>query len=208
MNDQPIATGETATTETAALAELVSWSGNCPLWQRDALRRLCAQDQLIGEDLDALTIMCKASGLGAVPLAREHVRDPAASGVTVTLRAIHDVQHVNALADGERLTFDKTGVTIIYGDNGSGKSGYARVLKRVCRARLARDESILPNIYSSVIGTPAAAIDFSVNGQNRATTWTLNQAADPLLSAVSVFDCRTANVHVDQRTTSRTRLFP
>jgi hypothetical protein len=62
----------------------------------------------------------------------------------------------------------------------------------------ARDESILPNIYSSIIGTPAATIDFSVNGQNRTTTWMLDQAADPLLSAVSVFDCRTANVHVDQ----------
>ena len=197
MNDQPIAL-TTTTTEVAALAELVAWSEICPFWQRDALRRLCAQDHLTDKDLDAFTTMCKAGGQGAVPLTREHVRDPAAGSATVTLRAIHDVQHVNALAAGERLTFDKTGVTIIYGDNGSGKSGYARVLKRVCRARLARDESILPNIYSSVIGTPTAVIDFSVNGQNRATTWMLEQAADPLLSAVSVFDCRTANVHVDQ----------
>jgi hypothetical protein len=197
MNDQPIAL-TTTTTEAAALAELVAWSGNCPVWQRDALRRLCAQDQLTEEDLNALTTMCKAGGQGAVSLTREHVRDPAAGSETVTLRAMHDVHHVNALAAGERLTFDKTGVTIIYGDNGSGKSGYARVLKRVCRARLARDESILPNIYSSVIGTPTAVIDFSVNGQNRATTWMLERAADPLLSAVSVFDCRTANVHVDQ----------
>src|SRR6516165_6454913 len=144
MNDQPIAL-TTTTTEVAALAELVAWSEICPFWQRDALRRLCAQDHLTDKDLDAFTTMCKAGGQGAVPLTREHVRDPAAGSATVTLRAIHDVQHVNALAAGERLTFDKTGVTIIYGDNGSGKSGYARVLKRVCRARLARDESILPN---------------------------------------------------------------
>jgi hypothetical protein len=201
MNDQPIApgrTGETTTTETAALAQLVTWSTSCPPWQRDALRRLCAQDQLTDKDLDALTAMCKAGGQGAIPLTKNHVRDPAAGSVTVTLRAMHDVQHVNAFATGERLTFDKTGVTIIHGDNGSGKSGYACVLKRVCRARLGGDESILPNIYSSVIGTPTAVIDFSVNGQNRASTWMLDGAADPLLSAVSVFDCRTANVHVDQ----------
>ena len=28
------------------------------------------------------------------------------------------------------LAFESTGVTIVYGDNGAGKSGYARILKR------------------------------------------------------------------------------
>ena len=201
MNDSliaPTTTTEPATTETAAMADLVAWSEDCPLWQRDALRRLCAQDQLTDADLDALIAICRGDAQTAVPLAREHVRDPASSRATVILRQIHDVQYVNALAVGEHLTFEKKGVTIIYGDNGSGKSGYARVLKRVCRSRLARDENILSNIYSSIIGDPTAAIDFSVNGQNRTTNWVLDQATDPVLSAVSVFDSRTANVHVDQ----------
>jgi energy-coupling factor transporter ATP-binding protein EcfA2 len=200
MNDYTIApdmAGKT-TTEAAAFTELVTWSENCPLWQRDALRRLCAQDELAIEDLEILTAMCTGTGPKAVPIAREHVREPTVGGMTITIRSIHDVAHVNALATGERLTFDKTGVTIIYGDNGSGKSGYARVLKRVCRARLAQDENILPNIYSSTAGTPTAVIDFSANGQNSSMTWVLDQPAAPLLSAVSVFDCRTANVHVDQ----------
>lgn len=190
--------GQPATTEAAALAGLVSWSQTLPLWQRDALRRLCAQAELSADDLEILTAICKGGQDQAIPLSAEHVRDSAAASATVTLRSLHDVQHVNALAAGERLSFEKSGVTIVYGDNGAGKSGYARILKRVCRARIARDENVLPNIYSSVIGSPFAVIDFSVNGQNREAAWTLDRPAEPILSAVSVFDCRTANVHVDQ----------
>jgi hypothetical protein len=37
-----------------ALAAIVSWSVECPAWQRDALRRLCEADNLNPEDIDAL----------------------------------------------------------------------------------------------------------------------------------------------------------
>ena len=43
---------------------------------------------------------------------------------------------VNALAPGQELDFGgPTGLTVIYGDNGSGKSGYSKILKRACRSR-------------------------------------------------------------------------
>jgi hypothetical protein len=76
--------------------------------------------------------------------------------------------------------------------------GYARILKRACRARSPRGETILPNIYGSVTGKPTATIEFCANGNNRSATWLLDQPADAMLSGVSVFDSRTANVHVDQ----------
>ncbi|CAB4795544.1 MAG: AAA family ATPase [Actinobacteria bacterium] len=185
------------TNEAAALADIIEWSKGCPAWQRDALRRLCVQDQLESSDIADLTALCK-DGAAAVPLGAEHVKDVAAATVAVTLKSLHTVQHVNALAAGESLTFDKVGVTVLYGDNGSGKSGYARILKRACRARSPRGETILSNIYSSVNGHPSATIEFSVNGNNHSSTWLLNQPADAMLSAISVFDSRTANVHVDQ----------
>jgi predicted ATPase len=43
--------------------------------------------------------------------------------------ALRELIGVNALASDQRLSFGTPGLTIVYGDNGSGKSGYARVLK-------------------------------------------------------------------------------
>jgi ABC-type cobalamin/Fe3+-siderophores transport system ATPase subunit len=52
------------------------------------------------------------------------------AGASVSLSAIKDVRAVNNLAPEQTLSFAPNGVTIVYGDNGAGKSGYARILKR------------------------------------------------------------------------------
>ena len=62
---------------------------------------------------------------------------------------------------------------------------------------LAR-EVIHRNIYATKTGLPSATVDFTVNGSFRSEAWTQGKEPDPLLSAVSVFDSRAANVHVDQ----------
>ena len=186
-------------TDAEALADILAWSKDCPEWQRDALRRLCVKGELDDADLDELTVLCKSKGKGSVPLVSDHIPDADAAAVTVTLRAIHGTENVDALKTGERLTFDKTGLTVVYGDNGSGKSGYARILKKACRARTPpKGDRILPNIYARKTGPQEAVIDFGANGHSRIQNWTTDVPGDPLLSSVSVFDSRTANVHVDE----------
>lgn len=60
-----------------------------------------------------------------------------------------------------------------------------------------RAEEIAPDIYDAAPGTPSATIEYAISGQNRTCAWQLGQAADNALSGISVFDSRTANVHVD-----------
>ena len=64
------------------------------------------------------------------------------TGKLIQLTSLANVLNVNALAADQVLNFDQTGLTIIYGGNGSGKSGYSRALKRACRAR-DQSEAIL-----------------------------------------------------------------
>lgn len=182
--------------EAAALADILKWSLDLPAWQRDALRRLCSQSKLEAADLTTLSAICKATEQG-VPLDASHLRDPAASHAVVSLGALHGLSNINALAPGERLSFGRAGLTVIYGDNGAGKSGYARVLKQLCRARSPKGDAILPNIYAATSGIPSANIEFYIGGQKRNASWTQGNAPDAMLSAVSVFDSRTANVHVE-----------
>lgn len=186
------------TTEAEALAKILAWSADSPNWQKDALRRLATQATLEPAEIDELVSICKGESQ-ATPLGAEHLRDPIREQGEVYLRQVHGVRHVNALAADQRLTLHRVGLTIIYGDNGSGKSGYARILKKACRARVpSRVEEIIPDIYDPAPGTPCATIEYAISGQNRTCAWQLGQAADAALSAVSVFDSRTANIHVDE----------
>ena len=190
-------TGESITTEAEALADILAWSQGRALWQRDALRRFTQTEELTDRDIADLTAICQDRTLPAQPLTAAHIRAPDAGMPAVQLRAMRDVLNVNALPEEQRLTFLTRGVTIVYGDNGSGKSGYVRILKHACRTR-GPDERILKNIYTEPPGPQHAVIDFTAGMQDQSERWTYGLPSTPLLSRVSVFDSRTANVHVDE----------
>ncbi|MCP3054948.1 AAA family ATPase [Aurantimonas marianensis] len=187
-------------TEADALRDVLAWSIERPAWQRDALRRLVAQGELADGDLAELTALCKDKTLAVQPLAEGDINAQQTGAPAVALKSIRGVQNVNALAEGQTLTFLPTGVTIVYGDNGAGKSGYVRILKRACRARTTRgkEETLLPNIYERQTGPQRADLEYCAGSQVQKAEWKNGEATDALLSEISVFDSRTANVHVEE----------
>jgi len=185
-------------TDAEALRDIVLWSADRPAWQRQALRQLAQQDQLSKDQVDALSELSVDAKAASAPLTEADVRSPKSQTATVVLRSVSSPEDVNALASDQTLSFEKSGLTIVYGDNGADKSGYARILKHACRARLdPKGPPILPNIYSQAAGTPRAKIAYAVNTQNKQINWQLDKPSPPELSAISVFDARTATVHVD-----------
>lgn len=188
----------------SVIQEILKWSAGLPGWQSDVLQRILSQPTLSPQDLDdALALLKAEHGIpdtqGRAPqrLSAAHVSVPAA-GTCVSLVAVKDLQHVNAVAEHHRLLFGPTGLTVIFGDNGSGKSGYVRVLKRACRAR-DQSEAVLPNatLPPEKVGTPAATFEVSVNGVCSDVHWTSAEAAPEVLSSVAIFDCHCARAYLD-----------
>jgi energy-coupling factor transporter ATP-binding protein EcfA2 len=197
----------------AVLDEILAWSellGDS--WVRDALRRIVTQPEITDADIGELGELCKKPhGLSAgkpqaVPLAAAHLPVAQEKG-PVYLASLTHVSDVNALAPGESVKFGKTGLTVVYGDNGAGKSGYSRILKRACRAR-GSGEPLLPNALSDqAAGTPTAKLSVGVGGAETDHTWKEGGAAAPDLGAVSVFDALAAQVYISDKTEARFRPF-
>ena len=176
------------------------------MWQRDALRRIFAKGKLDAHDIQELAELCKQGILPALsnltphPLERSHLPANPGGDEAVNLLSVSEVEGVNELAPGQKLEFVSNGVTIIYGDNGAGKSGYARILKRACRAR--HQGNIEPNIYA-LQTTPVqatATIRFSVGGvEQPPEKWLDQDAPHAILSAISVFDSDCASVHIQAK---------
>lgn len=174
-------------------SSLVEWSKKLPGWERDALRRVVSFGAPDAESVGELVAMAKAeSGIAGVvpkplPLAAEHVSGSRTPSEVVVLDSMHGVKNANALATGQRLAFARAGLTVIYGENGSGKSGYARVLRRACRARRASD--ILNHVGSVSPGVPEAS--FTVTKGNAAphdVRWVQGEPPPDELAAFCVFD--------------------
>lgn len=188
------------------LVDILEWSkADLPLWQRDAVRRLFQQDsELSAADYDDLyTLLKAASGVASrhelepVPLSEAHLPAVPEVGERVVLKAMRDLANVNRLRHGEKLSFSPDGITIVYGANASGKSGYARVMKKVCRAR-DQAEEVLPDasLPAESERTPSATFDIDVEGCVRELHWDADSVPPPELSRFSVFDSRCARVYV------------
>lgn len=190
------------------LQEILAWSQERPLWQRDALRRLVVTGELNESDLRGLTEICKGShGLGepqeVEPLEKQHIPDKAA-GPPVSLVSIFHHHGVNALAEEQTLNFAPS-LTVVYGDNGAGKSGYIRILKNACHAR--GQETILGNVVSGVAPPkPVVAIKYLVGGEPVPREW-MGAPDDEMISRVSVFDTHGAAVYLTEKTNVKFRPF-
>ena len=187
----------------AVLNEILAWSTERRVWQRDAMRRLVERGQLDTQDVEDLTTICKSfHGLGErtppKPLTAAHLPSTELSVDPVTLNSLTHHKGVNALAADQTLEFG-TQLTVVYGANAAGKSGYTRILKRACRARGA--EEILGNVVKDAIPSrPSASIVLSKGHHQLIHTWTDEKSSNNDLSRVSVFDHHCASVYVSQRT--------
>jgi len=163
------------------------------------------QGSLDEKDLAELTAVClDAHGLGdkltaqPVPLSDDHLPTGPDDVDAVSVCTITDVQDVNALAAGQTLQFLPENLTVLYGGNASGKSGYVRVLKACCRAR-ARDAEVLAYVFApSSANEPSATIHYRVGESDRTAQWKSGVSAPEELAAVSVFDRDCASVYVDE----------
>jgi hypothetical protein len=160
-----------AKTPKSVLEIILDWSLARPAWQRDALRRIVGRGNLSDGDIAELVLLCKKEKgaceilLDAKPLEKSDLPANPSAGASVALVSVTNVTGVNQLASAQTLPFEPNGITIIYGDNGAGKSGYARVLKRACRARYPGE--IMPDAYDpAAVTTATAQIAYAAAGKS------------------------------------------
>ncbi len=192
----------------ALMDEILSWSEtDLSLWKRDALRRILIREgTLTPEDYNELYRMLLANnhlgdGSEVEPqsLSSNHIPINPAMSDHVELVALRDIEHVNRLAASQTLPFEPNGITVIYGSNGSGKSGYARVLKKACRAREDR-ETIHTDLSDATAAraVPKAVFDLKVEGEDKELTWNSGQPSPHDLGTISVFDSSCARIYLKQ----------
>lgn len=186
----------------SVLHEIVEWSKERPEWQRDSLRRLMLQDVLTENDICELAELCKQSrglseGHVSVPLEKLHVPNRDSGSARTNLVSIFHHRGVNALAEGQTLNFAPN-LTLIYGDNAAGKTGYIRILKSACRAR--GQEEILGNVASgSAPPNLDIAIKYKVGAESSFREWA-GEGSDDFISRVSIFDSQCAAVYLTEKT--------
>lgn len=195
----------------AALNKIIEWAkSELPAWQGDAVRRILLSEMFSETDENELYLMMKAYyGLiddkqpaiqPVLPL-ESSISGASKQNEKIILKSITCIENVNALPNGTELPIGHEGVTIIYGENASGKSGFARILKRACNAR-DKNDTVLKNVFQQTAsGNPKAKFKIKVgNSEDIFPEWQEGTASiSPHLSSIAVFDSKCARVIIDER---------
>lgn len=187
------------------LQDVLVWSEkDLPLWLQDSARRLFFSNDLAPQDYRELYALLKI-GKGikvepevkAIPLCADHIPAEAAQDSCVVLQSMLNLKNVNRIAENQALSFSPSGISIVYGGNGAGKSGYARVLKHACRAREKGGDVLVDATRQLPPGTvPSAEFSVLINGAPQALKWCGGAVSPPELSTISVFDTGCAGAYL------------
>ncbi|MDY3364400.1 AAA family ATPase [Riemerella anatipestifer] len=111
------------------------------------------------------------------------------------LTKLENVEGVNALTENQTIEFSPN-LTIIYGVNGSGKSGYVRLLKNVFYSKAP--ENILPNVH---IDNGHKAIDakFTFKSSNTEIPLGFSDKDNAEFEQFAVFDGNSVLKHLENR---------
>ncbi len=199
-------TSDAAAKKISIWEALDGWGKSLPGWQQFtvsyAVRDGTLSEERIGEAyaiyLRGAQLTTDITPLAAIPDSITGRADGTDSS-PMLIAGIKNPVNVNAIPGTAELHFGN-GLTVIYGHNGAGKSGFARIMAAACFSRSR--ERILPNVYDASASTLPASADILIRrGQAQDETLPVTQGTEhAVLRRISVFDSAIARVHLAEET--------
>lgn len=182
-----------------ASSYLADWAEHQDGWIRGVVAAILTTQRPLGEAAldDSYERLLVEKGLAEQGDYHPHApaydpRPPAPAG-DLRLRALGATSGVNRLVDNQSIEFNKS-LTIIYGENAAGKTGYARILKSAANSRSA--SAVLGNVYGQTAAPPTATIEYVIGEKELTADWVGESISD--LAGICVFDAPASALHVDE----------
>jgi hypothetical protein len=167
--------------------EIIAWLNKQHEWIQEAACRLLDKGELDELDVSDFVALIKSPGPPAgTPRKYPSIAAGSAASTELRLDAIGPVVGIDALNPRTPLGFGSGNLTVVYGTNGSGKSGYTRIITKACGKPHSME--LKPNVYQSAPAKRECTFDYTLGGTKKTAVWLAN--AEPLndLISVDVFD--------------------
>ena len=181
-------------------ALLADWANSSDEWVRLLVAEVLASGRPVGDStVDKAYKMFrqeKALDTRELPavatLDVEARQDESAPPLSVT--RLSEVRGVNALVPGAIIE-PHEGLTVLYGENGTGKTGYSRVFKALANSRTA--DMILGDIEADLAEAQTAKLEFKLGDDEHTLVWQGDRGVSPF-TRMSIFDSPAVSTHVDE----------
>lgn len=190
------------------MKNVIDWvnSEGKPLWWRSSVRLILENGNLSEKQRNDLLEIAKIENfiLPPDPLFTNKTLPVSDTGYTVEndpvrLLGISNVFNVASLVQSQSLKFEsESNLTVVYGNNGSGKSSYAKILKNACLTR-GKAPEIISNVYTNNAGVSSSGINIQVgNNAPKIDTWIKGQDSSTELKSIRIFDSNSASHYLSK----------
>ncbi|MCB8978614.1 MAG: AAA family ATPase [Ardenticatenaceae bacterium] len=187
--------------------KIIDWSKSLPYWEQSALQKIIdgveftrpVYTELLGYLLEDAGLKEPAGKRPTLNISQKIEASVLQPSQNRYLKRMFGVQNVNALASGQELSFSPN-LTVIYGNNGSGKSGYARIIGNTAFTR--GDKQVLMDVTKQYDPSLPQTVCFEIEDDNGSKTIEhhLGQQCYEM-DMFHVFDSTSARVHLTKQNT-------
>ena len=180
------------------LNTLALWFKERPVWLQDAVGRLIKKAKLDAEDYKELYQFCVHEAAGGQIEATYQIPDglfsKQSSSGELKLKSIGDIEGINCLSPKTPLEIGNGSLAVIYGLNGSGKSGYIRILKHMCGAK--SQGKLYGNVYEAEKMQQKCSVEYHKDGSDYKHKWIAEEGLIDDLSLVDIFDAECGRAYI------------
>ncbi|MFC6997993.1 AAA family ATPase [Rufibacter roseus] len=183
-------------------SQIANWLMQYPYWLQFSGKALLDGENLNEELINATyELFLEDEGLKPSIIVRQpilfEIEESSQIGEDdLRLIEVKDIQNVNALATGQIIPFHNN-LTVIFGANGVGKSGYVRLFNRAFNSR--GDKRILNNVYATVSnGEASCKFVFKVGDDKQYELLYPENKGSREFNKFAIFDTECARAHIQE----------
>lgn len=181
--------------------DIVVWFNEQPAWMREAVEIYVKTGKIEDNKINELTDICLLEAKG-VDCSKYKVSATSllsiGKGSSFAIKQISGIKGANAIDTDRPMIFAGKGMNVIYGANGSGKSGYIRIFKMISGATYR--EEIKSNIYKSKKINQECIVTIEEDGKEQQELQCNLQTPGEhdILKRIDIFDTKTAQGYVNE----------
>ena len=178
--------------------EIVSWLHGRPDWQQEAVIRILANKDLSVKDFEELTALCKTAEGQKKTKSRLFSGFEGHDSQNQTLRivSIGEIEGIENLQPRKPIIFGEGNPNVVYGYNGSGKSGYVRIIQAACGKQDVKE--LRPNVFGTTPAKRCCKLEYEIGGLKATKEWKANEFALPEFAAIDIFDSASGRLYLSK----------
>ena len=178
--------------------EIIEWVEKQHIWVGDAISTFYKEGKFKEDDVERFADTCLLElkkQANRVEVKDLNLLKHNEQG-SLALCSISNVEGVNALKSGQSLKFSPQGITVVYGDNGAGKSSYIRIIKQISNAKYRED--IRGNVYKKSNSGKHCDVKIRKNGKDEVLACDISVSGEhDILRSIDIFDTKISKAYVE-----------